>query len=187
MDGLFLYLKHQRVHWVTGVDRIQNAPQKHFPCSISHWPSPNHHETPPKQQELWHISVSLPDLWSVLSATFSLEECCRFLIWSPIDTVKPLALAILGASTKLDVKDLFDPSSGSLYRELKRNSSMFQPGEIHLIQEVTAKSWKALPDMSLTLHGETSPRETALGSMLRGTGVIHSPQALVFLHQQRKS
>lgn len=32
MDGSFLYLKHQQIHWVMGLDstaRTQNAPQKH--------------------------------------------------------------------------------------------------------------------------------------------------------------
>lgn len=55
------------------------------------------------------------------------------------------------------------------------------------MQEATAKSWVALPDMSLTLDGEPPPRETAPGPVLRGTAVIHPPQALVFLHQQEKT
>lgn len=63
---------------------------------------------------------------------------------------------------------------------------VFQAGEIHHIQEATAEGWVTLPGTSLTQWGCTQRETTAPGPVSGGTGVIHSPQALVFLHQQRK-
>lgn len=128
--------------------RTQNAPPKMFTPDISHWSltAVKHHPNRAgctQRQQSWALSSG-----AIVCAAgdFSLEKCCKFLTRNPFDTVRSLTL------TKFETFLIHHlaVSTGNT----KGTSSTFQPDEMHLMQEATAKSWVTLPVTSLTLSGE---------------------------------
>jgi len=98
------------------------CPPGTIPCSISHRPSltttKHHRNRAGYIQELAYQIHVLCSQWHFhwSNAAHSQPEVYLTLLnFDPRYT---------GASTKLDVRDLFDSSSGSLYREQRRNSSL---------------------------------------------------------------
>lgn len=114
---------------------------------------------------------------------FSLKQCSKFLTRGPFDMVKSLSLTMwkfLPIWTSETFCFIFWQYLQVAKNDWLRVSGWWDPPHSR------SDSWRMGDFARHVLDSCTQRETTAPGPVSGGTGVIHSPQALVFLHQQGK-